>query len=1052
VPQGPFGDVPLTSSGASGPAPLESAPLPTPEAMLNEAAVRLPEGAVVHTGEPLIDATIAAIRDGADVRQQYRDAAAGFDELTNPGAYYDDLLAAANAGELTPGEVAFLRTLAGGLLRRNEAGELNMPMVGLTSATRDVIALAWVDQWERAAKMPEGAGHLVVPRPNEGVAPGEMLAETGFEPDMAPVEAAARGILADPTHTVVVGANETLSAELKRQIGGDQTPSRGKIVELNNPNKAKMLADLEARRMALEAELGPLEAKIAARPEVPTETPVQSVLPTMELLDAYNKLMVPDEQYQAFGDTGGPGLLGEVFDAIVSIDEGRLGDRGLTMAEAADLRAGLVQLASRTIVNHGGTGIGSDAAAWDFKKHLLAQARAAGAGDIPDVVPPAEYVQALSTVLDQLDTVVAHTGSPLDGYTGSRYELSRLPRRSKFDKGPLSPRLLYQDDFVTIADHVLPGLVEELQTGRQMTWPRRLADSRAAHFGEFLFGARSEHEIHRATLDFFTEELLTPVRDSFLANPADYEYALRDLRAVYSAWNEALDEHRLVNYRVTRRVGLMRANVMTAVAERTLKARHSGTAPDWWALVKAEMPEVWRHADSRLRRHFAGQEGGIGKYLEAWYGSRPGRKLGGYGKGLTVAYHTFRFLLDTRWLALEATEAPLLVLGRAGPRAAVETIRGSRSGAKPPPPLLFGADVHARVREAWAWWVNQTDPGATMTARLAGILQVMRKEQPETLGPALLAFARSDAGLASTIFKFGDTPESWLRGLNEDLEAGAAMTRRLTPDEARSVYGPMRDRGIITDAELENIVAAGHYTRLPKLEAELAATIGDPAVHALIERLHFLNEQLWNDIAAMMFGQPDRSNFQRIANHPLLYWPLSYQIKATKWLANVLMQRSFGMDLGAAPLVLLDQLHAEMGNRLATDPGFARWFKSHEDLFFLAQMLIPITPWDIGVSLSPFTRLALAAGSDKPYQRNLFGVGPGYTYFDLLPRLIAAESKPGGIIPEGLRQPLQNILPPTITLRPPASTGQARTQQVVGSGGYMPTPPETPPTVPRFGP
>jgi hypothetical protein len=115
----------------------------------------------------------------------------------------------------------------------------------------------------------------------------------------------------------------------------------------------------------------------------------------------------------------------------------------------------------------------------------------------------------------------------------------------------------------------------------------------------------------------------------------------------------------------------------------------------------------------------------------------------------------------------------------------------------------------------------------------------------------------------------------------------------------------------------------------------------------------------------------------------------------------------------------------------------------------MAQMILPITPFDIGVSMSPWTRLVLegmAANPNDPdykdpYSRNIFSVGPGYTYFSLLPRFIAEQSKQGaaleGVFGEGA--PLadaQRFLPATIPIKPSKrSQLQAADTQTFGTIG-----------------
>jgi hypothetical protein len=234
------------------------------------------------------------------------------------------------------------------------------------------------------------------------------------------------------------------------------------------------------------------------------------------------------------------------------------------------------------------------------------------------------------------------------------------------------------------------------------------------------------------------------------------------------------------------------------------------------------------------------------------------------------------------------------------------------------------------------------------------------------------------------------------------------------------------------------LAAKEAYPIIPEIERAIAESRGDPRVVALYERLREVNNGLYDDLASLFYGQPDRSNIQRILNHPLLYWPLSYQIKATKWLARILFDKAFGVDTGFGGALVIQKVHDEHVARFQSDPEYQRWFAQHSSLLFIGQMLLPITPFDLGVSLSPFTRLALSAGNTDAYSRNLFGVGPGYTYFKLLPRLMYEEGKPGGVLGAGAPGPLpwlgkvgQQILPYQITVNPSTKSQLQAAEQAV---------------------
>ena len=63
--------------------------------------------------------------------------------------------------------------------------------------------------------------------------------------------------------------------------------------------------------------------------------------------------------------------------------------------------------------------------------------------------------------------------------------------------------------------------------------------------------------------------------------------------------------------------------------------------------------------------------------------------------------------------------------------------------------------------------------------------------------------------------------------------------------------------------------------------------------------------------------------------------------------------RSTATPIARAPSASSAETHQRL---LATDPEYGEWFEKHETLVFVAQMLVPITPSSMGVSLNPILR------------------------------------------------------------------------------------------------
>lgn len=144
------------------------------------------------------------------------------------------------------------------------------------------------------------------------------------------------------------------------------------------------------------------------------------------------------------------------------------------------------------------------------------------------------------------------------------------------------------------------------------------------------------------------------------------------------------------------------------------------------------------------------------------------------------------------------------------------------------------------------------------------------------------------------------------------------------------------------------------------IKDEIAKQLSDEEIlrmAPLLERIHAANHALWRDVRQVFYGNPTRSGLERVTNSYWLYWPISYQIKATKWLAEVMLDGSFGMNNNA----LLAGVYANWVNQhneqLKLNSAYAALYEANQTLWYAAQMLLPISPDSMGVSLSRFTRM-----------------------------------------------------------------------------------------------
>jgi hypothetical protein len=281
--------------------------------------------------------------------------------------------------------------------------------------------------------------------------------------------------------------------------------------------------------------------------------------------------------------------------------------------------------------------------------------------------------------------------------------------------------------------------------------------------------------------------------------------------------------------------------------------------------------------------------------------------------------------------------------------------------------------------------------GRYMRFRENAVFAQVQRAQERGFIRELEQLARTDERLTRIMRELGDSPGDYLRRLDRDWRLLTTQQRRNIPEgEMRDILKPYLDEGTITRAEVDDMVNAGTWTVSDTLQQAIAHA-DDPVTRLLLRRLEVMTSQAIDDASQLIFGQVNRSNAQRLMNHPLLYWPISYQIKATKWLGGLMLDRFMGVDTGAGPAVTLGVIWEQHRQALQNDPEYHRFLRENSEALFFASMMLPVTPWDIGVSLSPWTRIGLsvATGDAEPnYVRNIFSVGPFYSYVNLFPRLI----------------------------------------------------------------
>ena len=531
--------------------------------------------------------------------------------------------------------------------------------------------------------------------------------------------------------------------------------------------------------------------------------------------------------------------------------------------------------------------------------------------------------------------------------TGLQYGLKSAPK-GKFN--PVSGQV--EGGKIAIDMDLVPGLAEELLVGRFQPWQQRVGAVRVNQTFGRLFHLNNQRITYEA-------------RGRFEAQMVKYGVPAAAAEKVWSAWRQFAKDTRGEKTKVDKATGEIYSEPASSaryateknienwqlhkIARNTLERFYEerGGLP---AGVKAiDFSKEMRLAGSYTRRVLAGGDFResvaklpMGDWLERTYGTVA------HNEWVTTKYFLFRFGLDARFHAQNKIEGAALDYGRAGLRVA-EIDQG-----------MFGMGRKA---------VATVDELDTMTntgypfavTREARIDRIFKKEQPDAIrglikeDPALMRramaeIADKDPELADFIAHNGHTTQQYMKIMD-------------------AYYGKL-----MKSADPEAMI-----------EAELARDlIGSPALAEVYGRIYQRNAELLGDLRALMYGNPNRGQIERTLNSFLLYWPISYQIKATKWLLNVMYGKIGGVQTGGLGAYAIDQMQADHERKLVEDPEYGAFFEEHQTLVFAAQMLLPMSPAGMSVGLSPLLRDIFFPETSK----GVLSIGPVYTITRFIPGLV----------------------------------------------------------------
>jgi len=530
------------------------------------------------------------------------------------------------------------------------------------------------------------------------------------------------------------------------------------------------------------------------------------------------------------------------------------------------------------------------------------------------------------------------------------------------------------------ADHTGRGLAEEWLAGKYEDWAQRVSHVETRSAFNIVFGRpkiRSAYTTQTPLEYLFgpmeNSRVGTFVHDQFIRILAEQGVGTLEGEAVWTAWHEAAR----MSADATE-VGGSFIRKTIANKERIQVAR--GDKPRWATvrnIPNADLEEIaqqaardvierrklggsfagetvryalaFRTAASPILRHIHDnpQTGPLGETIAHVWG------FVSSNKAVTTMYPLFRFALDIRFWAMEWVEPYLLYAGKAGLMGAPKygekglldinrsyLSRLDNDGVRFD--TVYQGGGPRRFGQAYKVFLKQR--AEYMDAALA-----QTESNATIMERALKEVARDDPALSDAIGRFdGGSTDAWLTALDrfhaKVLDATDPMTA--------------------IDGELEGFIA-----QYPGL-SQIAQTVGDA------------NKRAWMDVRELFYGKADRSRVERILNSPLLYWPISYQLRAGKAFADILFTRAGGLQTGATGGLLLDRMMAIHNDAMANNPAYRKQLAENKTLLFAASMMLPMT-WDQqGVSLSPLLR-NLAFDRSK----NVGVIGPIYTITSLVPNM-----------------------------------------------------------------
>jgi GNAT superfamily N-acetyltransferase len=398
----------------------------------------------------------------------------------------------------------------------------------------------------------------------------------------------------------------------------------------------------------------------------------------------------------------------------------------------------------------------------------------------------------------------------------------------------------------------------------------------------------------------------------------------------------------------------------------------SGFSDEVLKNINGDAASLLQRADSRMYRTLAKKfpavdgEGNLGNLIEAVYGKQEGL---GAGTGYVVrrgtyfaktAYHILRFVADPRWHLMNLFEADILAMARSGWRARailggearggvgfVQGMKGAKTAVTKDPALeklgrnvrtdMLSVDEITQLDNMSSGWLDPRE--------LYGYTKEMSAiERPQVTRDLLIrAIDEGNPVIDDLMDQFGGNPEQWVDELEDMLYKFDSKGIRQTILDEHAKLGNYAD-------DIDNF-------------------------DEFLDGLYVAHQKNYQDIIHTLHGNVNRSNLERLANSPLLWWPLSYQLKAGKWVVDLMTKQMVGAKTDMLGTGLVYKVLKNHEQNMERSEGYAAVFEEHPALWQTLGMMLPMTPFDMGVFMARWTRYS---GSWLGAQMGLWEQDPSY--------------------------------------------------------------------------